>query len=92
MKWILSLITLGVFVSFSGISGAQVQDDLVLDAIPDGPVAIVHDRGVDPIDFRDLYLGEIARFQIQAGKEQPVRSDQPPETDHGAAGCARTRS
>ncbi|MBN2308919.1 MAG: peptidyl-prolyl cis-trans isomerase [Candidatus Hydrogenedentes bacterium] len=53
-------------VAVAGVAVAQAPDleqlDLVLKAIPNGPVARINGAMVDGAEFRDLYIGELSRF------------------------------
>lgn len=56
-----------------GTARAQAPDlekmDIVLQAVPDGPVAVVDGKPVKPEVFRDLYMGEKVRWMVMSGKK-----------------------
>jgi len=57
----------------AGVAWAQAPDlahmDIVLKAIPDGPVARVGKETIPPDEFRDLYIAEVTRLQRMAREE-----------------------
>ncbi len=67
-------VFLTILVAFIGVS-AQAQApnlemmDLVLKAVPNGPVALVCGEPIPNDEFRDMYMGETIRFaQLNPGK------------------------
>jgi peptidyl-prolyl cis-trans isomerase C len=63
------LLLAAVAVAAGGWGWAQAPDlsrmDLVLRAVPDGPVALVNGRPVSDRDFRELYVRELDRMELR---------------------------
>lgn len=61
-------------ILWPGLGGAQAPDlermDIVLKAIPNGPVAVVGNERISSEEFRDLYIGELVRLQRMERREE----------------------
>jgi len=61
-------------LAFAAVSAsAQAPDlnrmDLVLQSVPDGPVAVVDGKPIRPEVFKDLYMGEVMRWAQMNGNQ-----------------------
>lgn len=63
-----ALMGLGV-VSAYGQAPDLSRMDIVMRAVPDGPVARVGTETIDPDEFRDLYAAELARYSQMSGRK-----------------------
>ncbi|GMW02674.1 MAG: hypothetical protein AMXMBFR84_38100 [Candidatus Hydrogenedentota bacterium] len=59
---VLALLLTGAAVVASAQTPNLEKMDIVMKAIPNGPVAIVNQEVISAEEYRDLYLGEVARW------------------------------
>ncbi|MBX7255157.1 MAG: peptidylprolyl isomerase [Candidatus Hydrogenedentes bacterium] len=68
-KALLVVLTVGFIVTARAQAPNLDMMDLVLKAVPNGPVALVRGEAVQSDEFRDMYVGEVIRFaQLNPGK------------------------
>jgi parvulin-like peptidyl-prolyl isomerase len=68
----LGAVTLVCAASALGQAPELERMDIVLKAVPNGPVARVNSAMIDAEEFKDLYIGELNRFaRLNAGGEIP---------------------